>query len=309
MSSSTQGIRSVHHYFDQSLDDQFPKDQPEDGRVLDPIDLDTHDQGPHTESLIIDSLATRYQTISPSGDAKSIILDFTALASDIDVDGIVYMADGSWQRRKLDGSVTWCLDKPSDAVKLVYLVFSDHDLDPGVLTRTWSWEAKVQGCGAGEGTLTYSYLDTGPLRGQPGSSSAVDATVQALLKLNDFTTGSQAEFLNAGSTYGVTTAWKTILHRASTGALLDLEWRWDARGARSTSTASPQEATSTMTASAGSASASICPCTKSSTRAGAALGSGHSSDEVRIQTPDCEGIEAGSTGDVQRFRLRLSFPG
>ena len=298
----------VHHYFDQSLDDQFPKDQPEDGRVLDPIDLDTHDQGPHTESLIIDSLATRYQTISPSGDAKSIILDFTALASDIDVDGIVYMADGSWQRRKLDGSVTWCLDKPSDAVKLVYLVFSDHDLDPGVLTRTWSWEAKVQGCGAGEGTLTYSYLDTGPLRGQPGSSSAVDATVQAHLKLNDFTTGSQAEFLNAGSTYGVTTAWKTILPPGVDGC-----------SPISSGVGTPGGALDLDSITAGSyvdddgqrrLGISIdLPVHEELDQSWCALGSGHSSDEVRIQTPDCEGIEAGSTGDVQRFRLRLSFPG
>lgn len=247
--------------------------------------------------------------MSPSGDAKSIVFDFTALAPEIDVDALVYLTDGTWQRRSLAGPVTWCLDKPSDAVSFAWLVFSNHDPGPGVTTRRWSWEAKAEGCGTSEGTLTYSYLSHDPRGGIMGGSHSISATVQVHLKANDGSTEFGQDLLNDGSTYGIATFWKTILPPGVDGCSSILS----AVGTPGGSLQSDSVTGASWTDDAGNLRLGISvdlPVHEEESDNWCSLGSGHSSTDTRVQFgTDCDGTEAGSTGDTQRFVFNCQVQG
>jgi hypothetical protein len=297
------------HYFDQSLDGAFPRDQPEDGRLIDPIDLDAQRQGPHIEYVLIDSLATRYQTISPSGDTHTIVLDFTALAPEIDVDGIVYLADGTWERRKLDGQVTWCLDKPADAVQLAYLVFSDHDLDPGLLTRTWSWEARQEGCGVTIGTLAYTFVDTAPLTSFTGGRVSIQASVTVHLKANENVGNPyNAMYLNDGSAYGVQMNVKSLGPPGPDGCqITSISTGLPGGGLEIDSVVGntwvDEDGRNRLTLGIG------LPVHLETDENWCALGAAHSTSESGVTFPECDGVEIASTDTTQTFKFDCDFQG
>jgi hypothetical protein len=60
-------------------------------------------------------------------------LDFTGLSpeADLDVDVLLKVEDGRWERRQLTGgsSMTYCLSNPGEAVEELYLILSNHNRD------------------------------------------------------------------------------------------------------------------------------------------------------------------------------------
>ena len=54
-----------------------------------------------------------------------------APAGDLDVDALVKIEGGAWERRRLEsgGAVTFCFSEPDEAVEELYLVLSNHNRD------------------------------------------------------------------------------------------------------------------------------------------------------------------------------------
>ena len=300
----------VHHYFDQALDGNFPRDQPEDDRLLETIQFDADDTGPSIEYLVIDSLAPKYLAFFPGADAHTLVFDFAALAPEIDVDAIVRLEDNSWERRELPrGQVTWCLDKPADSVQEGILVFSNHDQHPGITTRTWSWDATSKSCGVPVGTLAYSFLDTAPIISQPGGHQAYDATVQVRLKLNEHIADPySAMYLNDGSTYGVQTSTKSLLAVGPDGC----QPNFVSTGTPGGSLEIDSVVGNTWIDENGKNRLTLgisLPVHVESTEDWCPLGIVHSSNETSVEYPACDGMETSSTPTSQTFVFECDFQG
>jgi hypothetical protein len=79
------------------------------------------------------SLTALYYRFVPEPNGAQLLLDFSGLApaADLDVDALVKVEDGEWERRQLaaGGSTTFCLSNPEDAVEEFYLILSNHNRD------------------------------------------------------------------------------------------------------------------------------------------------------------------------------------
>ena len=79
------------------------------------------------------SLTAHYYRFLPDPRGGMLILDFSELvpASDLDLDALVKIEDGAWERRRLDagGSTTLCLSTPEDDAEEIYLVLSNDNRD------------------------------------------------------------------------------------------------------------------------------------------------------------------------------------
>jgi hypothetical protein len=295
------------HYFDQSLDASFPRDTPERGRLLEPINLDVNSSGPTIEDLIIDSLAPKYLPFRPGSDARTVVFDFIALSPEIDVVALVQLEDGAWERRELPQSqVTWCLDDPTDAVVAGILVFANHDQRPGVITRTWSWEAKPSGCGQPDGTLTYHFVDWNPVGGLPGSRHTEQATIQVSLK-QDPDVPFEA-FINDGSTFGAGTFMHIVLPPDLSGCNPFIDTTGTPGGALDESSV-----VGSLFEDTGETYLSISislPIHVQTRESWCALGTSSSSGESSILIPSCDGREeAGAPAPLRRFRFDCRFDG
>jgi hypothetical protein len=96
-------------------------------------------------------LTAHYYYFSPAADATAVTFDFSGLAPNdvVDVDAIVKIKDGGWERRQLatDGPVTFCRDVPEDSVENLYLVVSNHDWHTSTtVTGTFTAGAYDEAC-------------------------------------------------------------------------------------------------------------------------------------------------------------------
>ncbi len=104
----------------RDLDLTFPEDQPPPMRNLGADEILTS-QDVDAEPLLfhesIPSLAAHYYTFTPESDVRQVTLDFSGLAPDValDVDLLVKIREGEWERRKLEPgeTATLCRDDPA----------------------------------------------------------------------------------------------------------------------------------------------------------------------------------------------------
>jgi hypothetical protein len=79
------------------------------------------------------SLTAHYYRFLPDPRGGMLILDFSRLApaGDLDIDALLKIDDGAWQRRRLQAgeATTFCLSGPGDDVEELYLVLSNHNRD------------------------------------------------------------------------------------------------------------------------------------------------------------------------------------
>jgi hypothetical protein len=87
----------------------------------------------------IPSLAAHYYEFTPESDVRQLALDFSELApSDaLDVDILVKIRGGEWERRRLEPgeTTTLCRDDPAADFGSFYLVLSNHDLRESTTVR------------------------------------------------------------------------------------------------------------------------------------------------------------------------------
>jgi hypothetical protein len=121
------------------LDPQFPV-----GTIVPPLligaeDADAwlpvigeDDEPPHFADRL-SSLTAHYYRFLPDPRGGTLILDFAGLgpAADLDVDALLKIDGGAWERRQLQpgGTATLCLSEPEDDVEELYLVLSNHNRD------------------------------------------------------------------------------------------------------------------------------------------------------------------------------------
>jgi hypothetical protein len=88
---------------------------------------------PRSFDELLQSLVAHYYLFIPDPDATKFTLDFSGLGhrDALDVDAVVRLGDGTWERRKLstDGPVTFCRANPEDDVERLYVILSNHDMD------------------------------------------------------------------------------------------------------------------------------------------------------------------------------------
>jgi hypothetical protein len=81
----------------------------------------------------IRSLTAHYYRFEPDPRGGQLLLDFSGLApaSALDIDVLLKIEDGEWERRRLaaGGAATFCLSDPSEEVEELYLILSNHDRD------------------------------------------------------------------------------------------------------------------------------------------------------------------------------------
>jgi hypothetical protein len=79
------------------------------------------------------SLTAHYYRFLPDPRGGKFVLDFSNLApaGDLDIDALVKIKGGAWERRRLEagGLVTLCLSEPEDGIAELYLVLSNHNRD------------------------------------------------------------------------------------------------------------------------------------------------------------------------------------
>jgi hypothetical protein len=79
------------------------------------------------------SLTAHYYRFLPDPRGGMLTLDFSGLApaGDLDVDALVKIEGGAWERRRLESGrvVTLCLSEPDENVEELYLVLSNHNRD------------------------------------------------------------------------------------------------------------------------------------------------------------------------------------
>jgi hypothetical protein len=98
------------------------------------------------------SLTAHYYRFLPDPRGGRLILDFSDLApaGDLDVDALVKIEGGAWQRHRLEtGSAeTLCLSEPVEDVEELYLVLSNHNPDLfSVVEGEFSAQVRSEPCG------------------------------------------------------------------------------------------------------------------------------------------------------------------
>jgi hypothetical protein len=108
---------------------------------------------PHRFADRLRSLTAHYYRFIPDSLGSMLVLDFSDLApgAHLDVDALVKIAGGAWQRRRLEagGATTFCLSEAEDDVEELYLVLGNHNRDLFSVVEG-EFTAKVLGdpCGA-----------------------------------------------------------------------------------------------------------------------------------------------------------------
>lgn len=90
------------------------------------------DEDPLSVGNLIQPLSAHYAYQTVDADVQQLTLDFTSMTPQdaLDVDMIVKIRDGEWERRQLDVTqpTTFCFDDPANNVQAFYLVLSNHAL-------------------------------------------------------------------------------------------------------------------------------------------------------------------------------------
>ncbi len=94
--------------------------------------IDAHDE-PRRFPDRLRSLTAHYYRFAPDPLGGQLLLDFSGLApaSALDIDVLLKVEDGEWERRRLaaGGAATFCLSNPDEEIEEFYLVLSNHDRD------------------------------------------------------------------------------------------------------------------------------------------------------------------------------------
>jgi hypothetical protein len=99
------------------------------------------------------SLTARYYRFLPDPRGGTLVLDFSSLApaDDLDVDALIKIEGGAWERRRLEagGAVTLCLSESAEDVEELYLVLSNHNRDLfSVVEGEFTAQVVAEPCGA-----------------------------------------------------------------------------------------------------------------------------------------------------------------
>lgn len=194
----------------QDWDGQFPRGAPGPARLLRVLDvLATEPTAPPIEvQTVLPSLWAGYVFLNVKPEVKQLIVDFSQLApaDALDVDALVKIENGDWERRELpDGRTRFCLDDPDDAVAQAIIVLSNHDMQPSTTVRQkWTVQGLAQGCADVSGTITitregiYNSVD-GPATMR---SEHLTATL-AVDMISDPDPFGGGGYIDAGSTYTI----------------------------------------------------------------------------------------------------------
>jgi hypothetical protein len=91
------------------------------------------DEEPRRFADRLRSLTAHYYRFLPDPRGGMVIFDFSGLApaGDLDIDAVLKINGGAWERRRLQtgGPATLCLPDPRDDVEELYLVLSNHNRD------------------------------------------------------------------------------------------------------------------------------------------------------------------------------------
>ena len=98
------------------------------------------------------SLTAHYYRFLPDPSGGRLTLDFAGLvlARYLDVDAIVKIAGGAWERHQLQpgGALTFCLSEPEEVVEELYLVLSNHNRDLfSIVEGEFTAQVHSQPCG------------------------------------------------------------------------------------------------------------------------------------------------------------------
>ncbi len=138
----------------QDIDPTFPTRGPsldfargENGN----LPLQATESAPQDYEERLFNLSAHYYYFVPAEDATEVTFDFSGLVPNeaIDVDAIVKIENGDWERRQLttDGPISFCRENPEDNVEKLYLVVSNHDLiDTTTVTGTFTAAAFDGAC-------------------------------------------------------------------------------------------------------------------------------------------------------------------
>lgn len=118
----------------QEVDPTFPLEAPslnfargQNGRL--PLIVASDDE-PKVYEKTIHNLSAHYYYFTPDKDADYVTFDFTGMGpSDfIDIDLLVKVRDGDWERRQYDPTepITFCRNDPDDDIEYVYAIVSNH---------------------------------------------------------------------------------------------------------------------------------------------------------------------------------------
>ena len=124
----------------EDLDPEFPV-----GGILTPplivgedddeaeLPITEEDEDPRIFPDRLRSLTAHYYRLLPDSHGGQLLLDFSGLApaTDLDIDVVMKIEDGEWERRRLaaGGAATLCLSDPDEEVEELYLVLSNHNRD------------------------------------------------------------------------------------------------------------------------------------------------------------------------------------
>jgi hypothetical protein len=120
------------------IDQTFPPDSPPlmDNRGKRAERLEDE---PITYEVELPSLSTGFYAFRVEDDSDGVTFDFTQLApSDAtDVDLIVKIRDGDWERRQIDpeSELTYCSENPADDIDFVYVILTNHDFVESTTVR------------------------------------------------------------------------------------------------------------------------------------------------------------------------------
>jgi hypothetical protein len=97
------------------------------------LPITNEDEDPRVIPDRLRSLTAHYYRFLPDPHGGQLLLDFSGLApaADLDVDVLLKIEDGEWERRGLaaGGAATLCLSNPEEEVEELYLILSNHNRD------------------------------------------------------------------------------------------------------------------------------------------------------------------------------------
>jgi hypothetical protein len=114
----------------------------------------------YNATVDIPELYAQYYDLNWVPGIRQLTFTFSGLtpAASLDVDALVKLPDGTWERRQLDPNARFCLDKPDEAVDQMILVLSNHDMHPQThITGTWTVTGAEGGCATVSDSLVYTY--------------------------------------------------------------------------------------------------------------------------------------------------------
>lgn len=199
----------IHPRFNApSLDPTFPTTQPDEAppgyRFKEAVAI-TLGQQSYSIHLDLLELQTAFYDVSFASDVRSVTLNFSGLrpAEIVDVDALVKLGSGSWERRQLDSVTEWCFERQEDAVQQMILVVSNHAQQPQTwLQGDWTVQPKDTGCLQFGDSLVYHSTRVVGAEGESYYQKVTESFVLfAKLKSAPEDSPYFAQFLNDGSTF------------------------------------------------------------------------------------------------------------